>query len=99
MAGITGVGGVIGFLRTGSIPSLVAGGGVSALYVWSTYHMLHGDPEKGLQGAFAASAILSASSLPRVRKGPVPLVLAIAGASTALYYGKQLKELRIFPFN
>lgn len=49
--------------------------------------------------ALAASVILSASSLPRVRKGPVPLVLAIAGASTALYYGKQLKELRIFPFN
>jgi len=98
MFGICTVGGLTGFIRTGSVPSLVAGVGVGALYGWSGYQMQYGDPGAGLQGAFAASLVLLASSAPRARKGPVPLVLALSGAAAATYYGKTLKDLGIFPF-
>lgn len=34
------------------------------------------------------------SSLPRVTKGPVPLVLALTSAGAGAYYGKTLYDLR-----
>lgn len=41
-----------------------------------------------------ASAILLLSSLPRVAKGPVPLVLAVTSAASGAYYGKTVYALR-----
>jgi uncharacterized membrane protein (UPF0136 family) len=42
----------------------------------------------------AASAILLLSSLPRVMKGPVPLVLATTAGANGYYYVKTLQGLR-----
>ncbi|KAG9018412.1 hypothetical protein FRB93_000115 [Tulasnella sp. JGI-2019a] len=98
MAGLCAVGGVTGFVRTRSIPSIVAGLGVGALYGWSAMNIQNGDPSLGLQGALGASVILFLSSIPRVRKGPVPAVLAVTAAGSAAYYGNTLRQLGIFPF-
>ena len=41
-----------------------------------------------------ASTLLLLSSLPRVAKGPIPVVLAVTAASTGVYYGKTVYALR-----
>lgn len=37
------------------------------------------------------------SSLPRITKGPVPVVLALTSAGAGAYYGKTLYDLRNAP--
>jgi len=98
MSGLCSIGGIIGFARTGSIPSIAAGIFVGALYGWSAYQIQQGDPNVGLRWAFASSVILAASSLPRARKGPVPAILTLAGTAAAAYYGKAMRDLHIAPF-
>ncbi|ELU43479.1 transmembrane 14C domain-containing protein [Rhizoctonia solani AG-1 IA] len=66
MAVLCSIGGITGFARTKSIPSLVA----------------------------AASVILFLSSVPRARKGPVPLTLSITSAAAAIYYAKVVYDFR-----
>lgn len=41
-----------------------------------------------------ASAVLFLSSLPRVTKGPIPIVLAVTAAGTGVYYGKTIYAIR-----
>ncbi|KAJ3536082.1 hypothetical protein NMY22_g6192 [Coprinellus aureogranulatus] len=92
MGGLCIIGGVTGFARTRSVPSLVAGVGVGLLYLWSADAIRKGT-NNGIEGALGASALLLLSSIPRVAKGPVPLVLAVTSASTGFYYGKTLYNL------
>ncbi|KAF8605900.1 hypothetical protein BDV93DRAFT_469669 [Ceratobasidium sp. AG-I] len=93
MAALCAVGGFAGFARTGSKPSLIAGVGVGALYGYAGYQIRNGG-QYGYEAALAASVILFLSSVPRARKGPVPLTLAISGAAAALYYGKVIYDFR-----
>ncbi|TFY54013.1 hypothetical protein EVJ58_g9116 [Rhodofomes roseus] len=93
MGGLCIVGGITGFARTRSIPSLVAGVGVGALYLWSADSIRKGTPN-GLEAALGASAILLLSSLPRVAKGPIPAVLTATSTATAVYYGRKVYALR-----
>ncbi|TEB33197.1 hypothetical protein FA13DRAFT_1730958 [Coprinellus micaceus] len=92
MGGLCLIGGVTGFARTRSVPSLVAGVGVGLLFLWSADAIRKG-ANNGIEGALGASALLLLSSLPRVAKGPVPLVLAVTSASSGFYYGKTLYAL------
>lgn len=41
-----------------------------------------------------ASALLLLSSLPRVTKGPIPIVLAVTAAGTGVYYGKTIYAIK-----
>ncbi|KAJ4473648.1 transmembrane proteins 14C-domain-containing protein [Lentinula aciculospora] len=92
MGGLCTVGGITGFVRTRSIPSLVAGVGVGALYLYSADNIRKG-ANNGLEGALGASALLLLSSLPRVRKGPIPALLTVSSAASLFYYGNVLYKL------
>ncbi|KAI0940931.1 hypothetical protein AcV7_003171 [Taiwanofungus camphoratus] len=93
MGSLCAVGGITGFVRVRSIPSLVAGVSVGALYLWSADSIRKGTPN-GLEAALGASALLLLSSLPRVAKGPVPAVLTATSTASALYYGRIVYILR-----
>ncbi|KAJ7509657.1 transmembrane proteins 14C-domain-containing protein, partial [Mycena galericulata] len=93
MGGICILGGIAGFARTRSVPSLVAGVGVGALYLWAGERIRRGQPN-GIEGALGASAILLLSSAPRVLKGPVPVMLAATSSMSGLYYGRTAYALR-----
>ncbi|EIN09654.1 hypothetical protein PUNSTDRAFT_143143 [Punctularia strigosozonata HHB-11173 SS5] len=93
MGGLCLFGGLSGFARRRSIPSLVAGVGVGALYLWSAETIRKGE-SNGLEGALGASALLLLSSLPRVAKGPVPAVLAVTSALSSVYYGNLVYKTR-----
>ena len=41
-----------------------------------------------------ASALLLLSSLPRVAKGPIPVILAVTAAGSGVYYGKTIYGIR-----
>ncbi|KAJ7148462.1 transmembrane proteins 14C-domain-containing protein [Mycena crocata] len=65
MGGLCIVGGVAGFARTRSVPSLVAGVGVGAVYLCAGDRIRRGE-EHGLEAAVAASTLLLASTAPRL---------------------------------
>lgn len=50
----------------------------------------HVKTTNGLTNLAGASVLLLLSSLPRVAKGPVPVVLAATSAATSIYYGRLL---------
>ncbi|KAJ7628906.1 transmembrane proteins 14C-domain-containing protein [Roridomyces roridus] len=89
MSALCIVGGGIGFYKKSSIPSLVAGLLVGMLYLFSGAQIAEGNP-KGLQGAFFASALLTLSSAPRIKKGAMPKVLAVTASIMGFYYGRKL---------
>ncbi|KAH8111044.1 transmembrane proteins 14C-domain-containing protein [Phellopilus nigrolimitatus] len=90
------VGGITGFVKTRSIPSIVAGVSVGLLYLWSADRVRKGTAN-GLEAALGASALLFLSSAPRVAKGPVPATLTATSALTLAYYGKTLYTPRTTP--
>ncbi|UZJ52631.1 hypothetical protein CBS101457_001951 [Exobasidium rhododendri] len=91
MAGLCAIGGAMGFARTKSVPSLVAGLTVGALYGYGGYRIQEGQ-SYGYEICAAASAVLLASSVPRVRKGPVPAALTATSTAALGYYGKQVYD-------
>lgn len=88
LAALCSLGGIAGFARKRSVPSLAAGLGVGILYGISGY-LLKENKDYGLETAVAASGLLLAGSLPRAIKlgKPVPVLLTAVGASSLGYYG------------
>lgn len=83
------VGGAMGYARRGSLPSLLGGVGVGALYGVAGY-LLHENKEYGIHTALGAlSLLLAAGALrataTRFRK-PVPLMLFAIGGLSTVYY-------------
>ncbi|KAF8473639.1 hypothetical protein DFH94DRAFT_763211 [Russula ochroleuca] len=92
------VGGVTGYARTRSIPSIAYTPGpritcsVGALYLYSgDYIRKH--TANGLEFALGASALLFLSSHPRFSKDPIPAMLTVTSAVTGAYYGRAIYKL------
>ncbi|KAI7875814.1 hypothetical protein K492DRAFT_182350 [Lichtheimia hyalospora FSU 10163] len=78
MAFLCAVGGIIGFSKTGSVPSLVAGVSVGSVYGYAGYLIHHHRPY-GIETAIGASVLLAGAMVPRAIKTnykPVPTVIA-----------------------
>ncbi|RMZ89260.1 hypothetical protein DV736_g3502, partial [Chaetothyriales sp. CBS 134916] len=96
LGGLTSVGGVIGYARTGSVPSIVAGLTVGALqYGLGGYRIQRKQPY-GIELALLASVILAGSSIPRaIRLGkPLPIGLSVLATTGLLVYGRALLAAR-----
>ncbi|ODH45224.1 hypothetical protein ACO22_00220 [Paracoccidioides brasiliensis] len=75
---LTSCGGIAGYARTGSIPSIAAGLSVGALYALSCFR-LRGQQPFGEELGLIASTVLAGSSFPRALKTrkPVPMCLSV----------------------
>jgi len=80
---LTAGGGTFGFIKTGSVPSIVAGLTVGTLYLFGGYR-LQTRQTYGVELALLASVILAGSSIPRAIKGQKPLPI---GLSVLALYG------------
>lgn len=90
-------GGLMGYVRKGSVPSLAAGSLLGSLYAWSWYTLQAAGantPERrsGVVAATLASVILFVAMLLRslrTRK-PLPFVLTVVGGAASLYFYRAL---------
>lgn len=93
MAAFCTAGGIAGYVRTRSIPSLVAGVGVGALYGVAGY-IIKENKDYGHETGLAASVIMASSMVPKAIKThkPFPVALAICSVTTGAYYTKKIIE-------
>eukprot|EP00842_Homolaphlyctis_polyrhiza_P006994 jgi/Hompol1/884/HPOL_004018-RA len=93
VAGICTVGGLMGYVKGRSVPSLVAGLTFGALYGGAGY-LIANNKDYGIELASAASALLALSMVPRAirTRGNVPVGLAIIGVLTSGYYFRKLYQ-------
>ncbi|KAF9887830.1 hypothetical protein FE257_009636 [Aspergillus nanangensis] len=92
---LTSLGGIIGYARTGSIPSIAAGLSVGALYLYA-FSRLRSGQAYGEEIALLASVVLSGSSIPRAikTKKMVPVGLSIIATYGLLVFGAAVREKR-----
>lgn len=92
LGALSAAGGLLGYLRKGSVVSLVAGLAVGGVYGYSGY-LLHENRDYGIQLALAASSVLLGAGivrgLPSRFTKPVPVVLTVLGALGSTYYWRQ----------
>ncbi|KAF2234496.1 TMEM14-domain-containing protein [Viridothelium virens] len=88
LAGLTAGGGTMGYVRTGSVPSITAGCTVGALYALGGYRMQNKQPY-GVELALLASLILAGSSFPRAirTQKPLPIGLSVLAAFGLYNFG------------
>ncbi|PVV03344.1 hypothetical protein BB560_002184 [Smittium megazygosporum] len=89
------LGGIIGYVNSGSRISFIAGASFGALYFLSA-QLISNYHKNGYDVAAATSILLAASMIPRALKNfrPVPTTLSILGSATAFYYIKKAVEFR-----
>lgn len=81
LASLTAGGGSLGYIRTGSVPSIAAGVSVGALYALGGYRMSNRQPY-GVELALLASIVLAGSSVPRAIKSGKPLPIGLSLLAT-----------------
>ncbi|KAL4922753.1 transmembrane proteins 14C-domain-containing protein [Aspergillus aurantiobrunneus] len=93
---LTSLGGIIGYTRTGSIPSIAAGLAVGALYLLSFFR-LRGSQPWGEEIGLLASVVLAGSSIPRAVKlrKPVPVVLSAVAVYGLVVFGAAVRRGRV----
>ncbi|KXN68765.1 hypothetical protein CONCODRAFT_24258, partial [Conidiobolus coronatus NRRL 28638] len=73
-------GGLIGYAKTGSIPSAVAGVAFGAAYAYSGYRIKQ-NQDLGIELATGTSFALAASQLPRAIKLAKPMPIALSATA------------------
>lgn len=89
LGALTAGGGITGYVRTGSIPSVTAGCTVGAFYLLGSYR-INNRQSYGVELALLASVILAGSSIPRAIKGgfkPLPTGLSVLATIGLLQFG------------
>ncbi|KAG0169826.1 hypothetical protein DFQ28_008740 [Apophysomyces sp. BC1034] len=91
LAGVSALGGIAGFARTRSIPSLVAGIGIGSMYGFAGY-LIKENRDYGHETAVAASALLAGGMIPRAikTKKPLPIALSVVSVAAGAYYVKKV---------
>ncbi|MCJ1252716.1 hypothetical protein MMC24_000522 [Lignoscripta atroalba] len=81
LAALTAGGGITGYIRTGSVPSIAAGVTVGALYGLGGYR-IQNRQSYGVELALLASVILAGSSIPRAirTQKALPVGLSVLAA-------------------
>ncbi|KAL3964190.1 hypothetical protein ACCO45_001194 [Purpureocillium lilacinum] len=90
---LTAGGGIMGYVRTRSVPSLVAGSAVGILYGIGGYRLQNREPY-GIELSLLASIILGGSAIPRairLRK-PVPILLSVLSAFGLFTFGSAYRQ-------
>jgi len=80
---LTAGGGTMGYVRTGSLPSVIAGVTVGSLYLLGGYR-IQNRQSYGVELALLASVVLAGSSIPRALRSQKPLP---AGLSALALFG------------
>ncbi|KAA6415392.1 MAG: UPF0136 membrane [Lasallia pustulata] len=80
LALLTAGGGLTGYIRTGSVPSIAAGMTVGALYALGGYRMQRRQPY-GVELALLASLVLAGSSVPRAMRTQKPLPVGLSAVA------------------
>ncbi|KAJ2775559.1 hypothetical protein IWQ57_000370 [Coemansia nantahalensis] len=95
MAALCAVGGAIGYVKGRSLPSLVAGMGIGAVY-WYAGQRIQKNQDYGHDLALAASSLLLFAMGPKAlrTRAPVPVVMSTLGTASAAYYSKKVYEDR-----
>ncbi|EKV19895.1 Uncharacterized protein family UPF0136, Transmembrane [Penicillium digitatum] len=96
LAALLPLGGTVGFLRTRSAPSLIAGVGLGVSYAYSGY-LIKENKDYGTELALGNSILLG-SAVPRIIKtkarAAMPLALGATGLLASFYYQKKVREFR-----
>jgi len=81
-------GGITGYVRTGSLPSVIAGVSVGALYSLGGLRIRNKQPY-GVELALLASVVLAGSSIPRALKSgkPLPTLLSFIAVFGLVNFG------------
>ncbi|KAI6380423.1 hypothetical protein MCOR25_001618 [Pyricularia grisea] len=93
LSGLTAAGGIAGYARTGSLPSVIAGCSVGFLYALGGYRIQNNQPY-GVELCLLASVILGGASIPRAIRlqKPVPIALSLLSTFGALTFGNAARR-------
>ncbi|KAF2682784.1 hypothetical protein K458DRAFT_306260 [Lentithecium fluviatile CBS 122367] len=81
LGALTAGGGITGYVRTGSVPSVAAGVTVGILYILGGLRIRNRQPY-GVELALLASVVLAGSSIPRALKTQKPLPMGLSLLAT-----------------
>ncbi|ORY08214.1 transmembrane proteins 14C-domain-containing protein [Clohesyomyces aquaticus] len=95
LGALTAGGGITGYVRTGSVPSIAAGCTVGALYILGGVRLRNRAPY-GVELALLASVVLAGSSIPRAIKSgkPLPTMLSLLAAYGLFAFGSAFAKGR-----
>lgn len=93
LAALTAGGGIMGYAKTRSMPSIIAGCSVGLLYALGGYRIQNRQPY-GVELSLLASVVLGGASIPRAirLKKPVPILLSVLSTFGAVTFGSALKK-------